>query len=825
VGEQQGAGREGDNAARRGSGARSETRPSELPRSGALAGLRALDLTGECGFLCGKMLADLGVEVVMVEPPGGAALRAEPHFWTSYARNKHSLVADLATPAGRAGVLELARHADFFLESHAPGELAALGLGYPDLARVNPALVYVSITPFGQNGPKAHWRATDLIVAAAAGPLLLQGDDDRPPVRISAPQALLHAGAEAAVGALIAHAERVRSGRGQHVDVSAQQAHAAATQAEILSTRVGENPGVRHGGGLRMGDVRIRFSYPARDGNVSITHAFGAAMGPATQRLMRWLGEIGECDADLAEKDWVGFGARILRGQETMETLLRAQAAVAAATAKRTKAELLALAMEKKLLIAPSATPSDLLASEQFAARGTLERVAGVTAPGRFAVLSRTPIAPATPAPALGASGARVIREWSAPRAAPPSARGHEGETPVSPSASAATALPLAGVKVLDFSWAIAGPTVTRTLGDYGATVVRVEGAARPDPCRTTRPFLGGRFGSERSAIFHTMNANKLQLGLDLAKPEARGVILDLARWADVVIESFAPGVITRLGFDYATLAQQNPRLIYLSTSLLGQNGPHARLAGFGNLGAALSGIWELVGWPDRAPSGPFAAYTDYVAPRFSLCAVLAALEHRRRTGEGQFIDVSQVESALQFIAPVIAGASATGRNVTRAGNADPHFVLHGVFPAAGEGRWIAIAARTQAEWSAAARVLGCEAGAADERAVAAVTARHDAHALAERLQAAGVPAHAVQSSADLSADPQLAARGHFFPVEHPSAGASWIESSRIRLSRTPARVPSVAPSLGGDNELVLRELLGYDDERISELAIAEALQ
>jgi crotonobetainyl-CoA:carnitine CoA-transferase CaiB-like acyl-CoA transferase len=487
------------------------------------------------------MLADLGAEVVLIEPPGGSPLREDAPFWSAYARNKQSLVADLATPAGRAGVLELARHADFFLESRPPGELARLGLGADALAAVNPALVVVSITPFGQRGPKAHWRGTDLVVAAAAGPLLLQGDEDRAPVRISAPQAWLHAGAEAAVGALLAYAERVRSGRGQHVDVSAQQAYAAATQAEILSARIGENPGRRCGGGLRMGEVRVRFSYPARDGFVSITHAFGAAMGPATQRLMQWLGENGECDADLAAKDWIGFGARILRGQETVETLQRAQAAVAAATAKRTKAELLALAIEKKLLIAPSQTPGDLLASEQLSARGTLETVAGVTAPGRFAVLSRTPIAPATAPPALGASGARVLEEWSAPR---------DAAFAPAPLGSGARGLPLAGVRVLDFTWAIAGPTVTRTLADYGATVVRVEGAAHPDACRTTRPFLAGRFGNERSAIFHTMNAGTLQLGLDLTKPEARGVIGDLARWADVALESFAPGVIARLGFD-----------------------------------------------------------------------------------------------------------------------------------------------------------------------------------------------------------------------------------------------------------------------------------
>ena len=791
-------------------------------RGGALAGLRALDLTDEQGFLCGKLLADLGVDVVLVEPPGGSAARNDPHFWASYARNKRSLTADLASAEGRAGVLELARHADFFLESAAPGVLAALGLGYDDLARVNPALVYVSITPFGQSGPKAHWRATDLIVAAAAGPLLMQGDEDRPPVRITAPQAFLHAGAEAAGGALIAHAERVRSGRGQHVDVSAQQAYAAATQAEILSSTVGEKPSTRVGGGLRMGNVRIRFSYPARDGFVSITHAFGAAMGPATQRLMAWLHEIGECEAELAQKNWVTFGAKLLRGEETQEVLSRAQETIAVATAKRTKAELLAIALARKLLIAPSMTPADLLASEQLAARGFFERVDGVTLPGRFALLTRTPIAPSRAAPALGADGAQVVRDWSAARAP------EVGRSSVpAPTATrdAAQALPLAGLRVLDFTWAIAGPTITRTLADYGATVVKIEGAAHPDACRTTRPFLNGRFGSERSAIFHSMNAGKLQLGLDLTKPEAREVVLDLVRWADVVLESFAPGVMTRLGFDYATLSAANPRLIMLSTSLLGQSGPLAKLAGFGNLGAAFSGIWELVGWPDRAPSGPFAAYTDYVAPRFSLCALLAALEHRRRTGEGQFLDVSQAEAALHFIAPVIAEASATGRNATRAGNADAAFALHGVFPCAGNERWIAIAARTDAEWRAAASVLGCDASAPNEAAVTLASARCEASELAEKLQAAGVPAHALQASADLAADPQLALRGHILPITHPTAGASAIESSRIRLSRTPARVFTRAPALGADNEQVLRELLGYDDERIAALALAEALE
>ncbi len=789
--------------------------------SGVLNGLRVLDLTDERGILCGKMLGDLGADVVQIEPPGGSSARrigpfddsGASLFWAAYARNKRSLVLDLASEAGRARLAELARGADFLVESGATPEPSAHTL--EALARANPRLICVSIRPFGRSGPKAAWGASDLVVAAAAGVVLLQGDDDRPPVRVSCPQAFLHTGAEAAVAALVAHAERRRSGRGQHVDVSAQVAHAAATQGEILTAIVGEHPSARVGGGLRLaGNVRIRFTYPAKDGHVSITHAFGAAMGPATQRLMAWLAEIGECEAELASKDWVSFGAKLLKGEESPEVLTLAQERIAAATAKRTKRELTEIAMARRLLLAPSCTPADLLASEQFAARGFLERADGITLPGRFAVLSRTPIAPARRAPARGEHGAEIGAAWAAPRAQAPA---------VGPAR--AEAAPLAGLRVLDFSWAIAGPTVGRCFADYGATVVKIESASHPDACRTVRPFLKGRFGSERSALFHTMNAGKLQLGLDLSVPAAREVILDLARWADLVVESFSPGVMKRLGFDYASLARVNPRVVMLSTSLLGQSGPLSPLAGYGNLGAALSGFLELTGWPDRPPSGPFAAYTDYISPRFAACAVLAALDHRERTGEGQHIDISQVESSIHFLAPLVGEASATGRVSTRAGNADPAFRLHGVFPAAGEDRWIAIAAQTDAELRALARVLGCEPEGLDERTLGAATARFAADELAAKLQAAGVPAHGVASSADLAADPQLAERHHFVAVEHPSVGPSTIEASRFALSRTPAARPTRAPALGGDNERVLRELLGYGDERIAELAIAGALQ
>ncbi len=212
-----------------------------------LSPYRVLDLSTERGVLCGQILGDLGADVIKIEPPGGSPARRlgpfyrdtpNPNgsvFWWAYNRNKRSITLDITSSDGQAILRRLVARAHFLIESDTPGTLAAYGLGYDDLAALNPALVYVSITPFGQDGPKAHYADSDLIILAAGGPLVLTGDDDRPPVRVSVPQAYLHASAEAAVAALIAHHERQRSGRGQHVDVSAQQAVAQATQSGILA--------------------------------------------------------------------------------------------------------------------------------------------------------------------------------------------------------------------------------------------------------------------------------------------------------------------------------------------------------------------------------------------------------------------------------------------------------------------------------------------------------------------------------------------------------------------------------------------------------------
>jgi crotonobetainyl-CoA:carnitine CoA-transferase CaiB-like acyl-CoA transferase len=404
-----------------------------------------------------------------------------------------------------------------------------------------------------------------------------------------------------------------------------------------------------------------------------------------------------------------------------------------------------------------------------------------------------------------------------------------------------AYALPLVDVNILDFTWVMAGPAATRVLADYGATVLHIESTRRLDTGRTIGPFHDGQPGVEHSGFFQNLNAGKLGLTLDLSQEAGREVARDLVRWADVVTESFSPNVMRAWGLDYAALQQVKPDIIMVSTCLMGQSGPFAQFAGFGNLAAAISGFFSLTGWPDRPPAGPFGAYTDYVAPRFTAVAILAALEYRRRTGQGQYIDQSQAESALHFLTPALLDYTVHGRSQERVGNADAHLAPHGVYPAAGQDRWLAIAVCTEVQWQALCEVmqrpdLGHDSRFATLAArlmhrealdtiVAAWTREHSAQEAEAMLQARGVPASAVQNSQELYSDPQLIHRGHFVELPDSLHGTTTVEGSRFRLSRTPTCVECAGPTLGRDNQYVLETILGYSPERIATLTAAGILR
>ena len=812
-----------------------------------LSSYRVLDLSSDRGQLAGRMLADLGADVVLVEPPGGSPSRqlgpfadgndGDPErslwFW-SYNNGKRSIVLDLDTADGQASLKELARGADVVIESDDPGAMAARGLGPEDLLAVNPALVYTSISPFGQTGPKANWRATDLTVVGAGMQLKLMGDEDRPPVRIPLDQSFLHASAEAAAGTMIALYERNRSGLGQHVDVSAQQAILQAVQSTSLSHLYNCPEGTRVSGGARLGPFNIRLRSEAADGYVSTTILFGEAIGPFGVRLFEWIHSEGMCDDSDLEIDWINFVEGMQTGRIPLNEYDRIQDVAEEFTRTKTKAELLQGALDRRLLIVPIATVADVVSSDQYEARDFWREIdvpaAGrsVTFPGPFAKFSATPMTLDRPPPTLGADTAEIVgsaRTVEPPLAATGEASG-DGEGA------------LAGLKVLDFMWVMAGPAATRVLADNGATVVRVESANRIETARTIQPFLNDEGGAENSGLYQNMNAGKLGITIDMSKPEAREIILDLVRWADVVCESFSPKAMRAWGLTYEDLKAVKPDIIVASSCLFGQSGPLSSLAGFGTMGASLSGFYTLTGWPDRDPAGCFGAYTDYISPRFLSTAILAAVDHRDRTGEGQYIDLSQAEASISFLAPAVLDYVVNGREADRPGNRHAAMAPHGVFPVAGDDLWIAIACQDDAQWRSLVTLAGFDGGLAEldlaarkdredelEGLVAGWTAGRDGGELEASLQEAGIAAHRVQGSELLAHDPQLQHREHFVEVAHADHGSVHVEGSRFKLSRTPASITDGGPTLGQHTFDVLVGLLGYDEDRIAEIAVAGVLE
>ncbi len=394
-----------------------------------LSPYRVLDLTTERGLLCGQILGDLGADVIKVEPPGGSPARQlapfyhdEPHpdrslYWWANNRNKRSITLNLEQNDSRVMLHRLAATAHFVIESDNPGLLAQHGCGYEDLATINPALVYVSITPFGQDGPKANYADSDLVILAAGGPLVLTGDEDRAPVRVSVPQGYLHASGQAAAAALIAHHERQRSGRGQHVDVSAQQAVAQATQSSLLAAPLGERDFQRLAGGVKMGPVNVRLVWPAKNGHVSIGFLFGSAIGHFTKRLMQWVCEEGFCDAATRDKDWVAFGSIFLGDPAGLKEYDRLVGIVERFSASKTKEELLQEALKRALLIAPVQTTEEVLNSEQLAAREywqTLEHPElgqTIRYPGPFAKFSASPLRYRRRPPTIGEHNREIYHD------------------------------------------------------------------------------------------------------------------------------------------------------------------------------------------------------------------------------------------------------------------------------------------------------------------------------------------------------------------------------------------------------------------------------
>jgi benzylsuccinate CoA-transferase BbsF subunit len=398
---------------------------------------------------------------------------------------------------------------------------------------------------------------------------------------------------------------------------------------------------------------------------------------------------------------------------------------------------------------------------------------------------------------------------------------------------------PLAGVHVLDLSWVMVGPASGRYLADMGADVIKVESFKRIDPVRTLGPFKDGKTGPERSISYHNLNAGKRCIAIDIRRPEGREIILRLAKWADVVLESFTPGVLETLQIGYSDLKQRNERIIMASTSLLGQTGPYAKgTSGVGTMGAAMSGATYQIGWPDREPAGPFGPWTDAVTPRFIVAGILAALHRRSITGQGCYVDTAQAEAGIQFMMPAYYEYAANGTIPERRGIAgSPLHVPQGLYPCSGEDRWIAIDASASTHWEAfRSLIVELRDSKFDsivgrlrnrdqlEAAISSWTREQEAAAIENRLQAAGVPAHVVSRSNDLARDADLREVGHLNKINDPVFGEAEIEGPRFTLDRTSLAPTQRGPRIGEHTKEVLATVLGMSDTEIAQLSEAGIL-
>jgi crotonobetainyl-CoA:carnitine CoA-transferase CaiB-like acyl-CoA transferase len=809
-----------------------------------LAPYRVLDLTDGRAELATLILAGMGADVIKVEPPGGSTSRSaapvvpgEPDSMASlafhaYNRGKRSVVLDLGDEADCADFLALAATADFVFENAGPGVADAAGVGFAAIKAVRPDVVYVALSPFGQTGPYADHASTDLTLAAMGGAMALNGDRDRRPVRITVPQTWHHAAAESALGALVAHERRVASGEAQFVDMAVQTAVFWTGLNAMISSAIDGQNLERGGTALQLSTITAELVYPCADGEICMFF-----MGATLLGLIPWMREQGIVDAAwVASEDWSTYERRILGGEETIVPVDELRAKITEFTRRQTKAEVFAGAIARNLTLVPVNTAADTMAMEQLHVRSYWDAVQlpsgrTVQAPGAFAKLSNSPIAWQRGAPQVGEHTRQVLDNLAPVRA-------HTAPAPTVP-AVARRALPLEGVKVADFSWIGVGPITAKSLADHGATVVHIESESPADRLRLVGPFKDDIAGINRCQFFGSFNTSKLSLQLDLKHPTGNDVARQVLEWCDIALDSFTAGTMARLGLGYETARALNPEIIMATTCLFGQSGPVSPLAGYGYHAAAISGFYEMTGWDDRPPGGPWNAYTDTIAPRFLTTTLLAALDHRRRTGQGQYIDQAQMESALHFQAPQLLEVQVSGKSARRNGNVDAECSPHDAYPCAGDDQWCAIAIETDEHWRSLCKTIG-EPGWAEDPELATVDGRRSQHEMIDDrlaqftrqheprelmilLQDRGVPAGMVQRSSDHLQDPQLAHRNFFRPMQHPEMGEVPYEGHQYMISGYDNGPRMPAPCLGEHTFEVLTNVLGMSVDEATEILISGA--
>ena len=769
----------------------------------SLGHLRVVDLTDLRGALAGRLLADLGADVVKVEPEDPDAEEMESLAYLYRNANKRGAFLDLEREPGRGRFESLCGGADILIENLAPDRRRGLDLDAKQIAERHPHLVHVSLADFGAMGPKADWRLEPLPAFAASGALFASGFPDHPPCWLPGFVAHDCASVYAAIGALAAVLDRERHGHGQNVEVSVQEAGIAGLNPWAIPLEdYGRIYPVVPASPPRNGDGNY-LVLPASDGWVRIV--------PGNVKHWRGLLELlGQPDA-LQGEQWESMVFRMLNNDVV-------RVVASDITRTRTRAELFEHARRTGLPLGPIHRPQEFVECEQSQERETFVET-------DFPGLGDAPFC--APVWSLSETPATVRRHAPAPGL--DDRQGFSTQEARALRDPAEAGLLLEGVRVVEFGVAAVVPELTGILSELGAEVLKIESRAHLDVLR--QATLDEQ--PNRAWTFNDECRGRKSVCLDLTTDEGRALAFDLCAEADIVAENNRGGVLEGLGLGYEDVAEKNPRVIYFSSQGYGRGGPLDQMQAFGPLNAAFAGIhmfWNHANVP--FPCGTALNHPDHIAGKMGALAVLAALDHRNKTGDGQYVELAQTEAAAYLCGELYLYEACEGRRPEPMGNQSETQVPHDVYPCAGEDRWCAIAVPDDAAWERLVRCVGwvpedrfaradgrLEARAEIDEKLAAWTRERSAEEVTETLQAAGVSAMFVQGPDDHRADLHLAARGALVTLDHPEVGPARHIGNPLRLSKTRLRAAGPAPLLGADTDQVLADVLGLSADEIERLA------
>jgi crotonobetainyl-CoA:carnitine CoA-transferase CaiB-like acyl-CoA transferase len=816
---------------------------------GALSGLSVVEL-GEfvSAPYCGRLLAGLGADVIKVEPPEGDPARRhgpfprdEPHpersgLFLALNMGKRGVRLDLERADDRAALERLLDAADCLVENLPVESLERLGLAPEETQRRWPRLIHVSITTFGRRGPYAGLRGHALQASAAGAASITIGAPGRPPLPLPASQPDYQGGLNGAIGALLACFARELTGRGQHVDIAT--ADVVAFYGGITSTMYTAQgiPWVREGHrASRSGGYYPYTILPCKDGYLCMI----TRSGPPWKRFV----------AAMGNPAWAReprYQDRARMGREYPDEV---DALLAPWLQERTRDELLRIFRERGIPFSVVRDAGDVAACPQLRARDFFVEIQHPAAgrlryPGAPWRLGGTPWRVDRPAPLLGEHTPQFELSGVGQAVASPP-RG-EARVTCAPTANS-KARPLDGVRVVDFGWVAVGPVLASVLAEFGAEVIKVESSRRLDYCRLIpspvreeeRPdeaYASRAAEIDTVPLFHNYNRGKLGITVNLRHPGAVALLKRLVATADVVVENFSPRVLGEVGLDYEALRAVRPDLVMISCSAAGQDGPWNDLKTFAPALSSLAGLEALIGYAGERVLGALAfGYADPSNAHHGALAVLAALWHRRGTGEGQYIDMSQLEASVGLGVEPLMDWFMNGRAWGPQGCAHLSMAPHGHYPCRGEDQWASIAVEDDGAWARLAEALGHPAWARAPRF--ATPAGRQAHAadldarlsdwtrertaweVTETLQQAGVAAFPVYGLGEQARDPHFKARGLVARPEHPRLGAVPVFAHPIKLADTPGEVRAPAPMLGEHNQKVFRGLLGLSAEEIERLS------